>query len=129
MLGFFGKLLDSNEREINKLKPLVEATSSFEKKVSKLSDKELRGSFAKFKLEHERGRSLNELLPEVFSLVREAAKRTIKQHHFDVQLMAAIVLHQGKIAEQKTGEGKTLSATPALFLNAVSRKGVHLLIF
>ncbi|MBI2196402.1 preprotein translocase subunit SecA [Candidatus Daviesbacteria bacterium] len=126
MLGFFGKLLDSNEREINKLKPLVEATSSFEKKVSKLSDKELRGSFAKFKLEHERGKSLNELLSEVFSFVREAAKRTIKQRHFDVQLMAAIVLHQGKIAEQKTGEGKTLSATPALFLNAIVGKGVHL---
>ncbi|MDP3758600.1 MAG: preprotein translocase subunit SecA, partial [Candidatus Daviesbacteria bacterium] len=92
----------------------------------KLSDKELKGSFAKFKLEHERGKSLDELLPEVFSFVREAAKRTIKQRHFDVQLMAAIILHQGKIAEQKTGEGKTLSATPALLLNAVTGKGVHL---
>jgi preprotein translocase subunit SecA len=126
MLGFLGKLLDSNEREINKLKDTVEIINGLEKKVAKLSDKELKGSFAKFKLEHERGRSLDELLPEVFSFVREAAKRTLKQRHFDVQLMAAATLHQGKIAEQKTGEGKTLSATPALFLNAIAGKGTHL---
>ncbi|MDO8573680.1 MAG: preprotein translocase subunit SecA [Candidatus Daviesbacteria bacterium] len=126
MLGFLGKLLDSNEREINKFKPLVDAILGFEKKFSKLSDKELKGSLSKFKLEHERGKSLDELLPEVFAGVREAAKRTIKQRHFDVQMLAAISLHQGKIAEQKTGEGKTLSATPALFLNAIAGKGVHL---
>lgn len=126
MLDFFGKLLDSNEREINKLKPIVKLIGSFEKKLSKLTDKHLKGKLAEFRLEHERGRSLDELLPEVFACVREAAKRTIKQRHFDVQMMAAITLHQGKIAEQKTGEGKTLSATPALFLNAVSGKGVHL---
>ncbi|MBU1031497.1 preprotein translocase subunit SecA [Patescibacteria group bacterium] len=127
MLGFFGKLLDSNEREIKKLKPVVDAIGSLEKKISKLTDKELRGGFAKFKLEYEQGKSLDELLPEVFARVREASVRTIKQRHFDVQLMAAIILHQGKIAEQKTGEGKTLSATPALFLNAISGKGVHLI--
>ena len=126
MLDFFGKLLDSNEREVNKLKPIVEEINGLEKKVSKLTDKQLTGKFAEFKLEHERGKSLDELLPEVFAAVREAAKRTIKQRHFDVQLMAAITLHQGRIAEQKTGEGKTLSATPALFLNAISGKGVHL---
>ncbi|MCR4306023.1 MAG: preprotein translocase subunit SecA, partial [Candidatus Daviesbacteria bacterium] len=126
MLGFLGKLLDSNEREITKLRAIVEVVNSLEKKVSKLSDKELQGSFAKFKLEHERGKSLDELLPEVFACVREAAKRTLKQRHFDVQLMAAATLHQGKIAEQKTGEGKTLSATPALFLNAIAGKGTHL---
>lgn len=126
MLDFFGKLLDSNEREIKKLKPIVEQVNNLEKKVSKLSDKDLKASFAKFKLEHERGRSLDELLPEVFAYVREAAKRTVKQRHFDVQLMAAITLHQGKISEQRTGEGKTLSATPALFLNAIAGKGVHL---
>ncbi len=126
MLGFLGKLLDSNEREIDKFKPLIDAISNFEKKFSKLSDNELKSSFAKFKLEHERGKSLDELLPEVFAGVREAAKRTIKQRHFDVQMLAAISLHQGKIAEQKTGEGKTLSATPTLFLNAIAGKGVHL---
>ncbi|MBI2334416.1 preprotein translocase subunit SecA [Candidatus Daviesbacteria bacterium] len=126
MLGIFGKLLDSNEREIKKLKPLVDAINALEKKVSKLTDKELRGKFAEFKLAHERGKSLDELLPEAFAAVREASSRTIKQRHFDVQMMAAIVLHQGRIAEQKTGEGKTLSATPALFLNATAGKGAHL---
>ncbi|MBI2018469.1 preprotein translocase subunit SecA [Candidatus Daviesbacteria bacterium] len=125
MLGFFGKLLDSNEREINKFKPLVQTINLLEKKFSKLTDKQLKGKFAEFKLRYERGNSLGELLPEVFALVREAAKRTVKQRHFDVQMMAAITLHQGRIAEQKTGEGKTLSATPAIFLNAVTGKGIH----
>ena len=126
MLGFFGKLLDSNEREINKLKPLSLSINSFDKKVSKLTDKQLKGKFVEFKLQHTQGKSLDELLPEVFAAVREAASRNLKQRHFDVQLIAGISLHQGKIAEQKTGEGKTLSATPALFLNAIAGKGVHL---
>ena len=126
MLGILGKLLDSNEREIGKLKPLVDSINNLEKKASKLTDKQLKGKFAEFKVAHERGKSLEELLPEAFALVREATKRTLKMRHFDVQLMAAIILHQGKIAEQKTGEGKTLSATPALFLNAIAGKGVHL---
>lgn len=126
MLNFFGKLLDSNEREINKFKPVVSAINDLEKKTSKLTDKQLKGQFAQFKLAHEKGRSLDDLLPEVFATVREAAKRTVKMRHFDVQLIAAIALHQGRIAEQKTGEGKTLSATPALFLNAISGKSVHL---
>src|SRR3989344_2757791 len=91
MLNFLNKFLDSNERQVDKLKPLID-----------------------------------EMLPEVFACVREAAKRTIGERHFDVQLVAALTLHQGKVAEQKTGEGKTLSSTPALFLNAVAGKGVHL---
>ncbi|MBI2330151.1 preprotein translocase subunit SecA, partial [Candidatus Daviesbacteria bacterium] len=126
MLDFLGKLLDSNEREIKKLKPVVEAISGLEKKFAKLTEKQLKGKFTEFKLAHERGKSLDDLLSEAFAAVREAAKRTIKQRHFDVQMMAAITLHQGKIAEQRTGEGKTLSATPALFLNAIAGKGVHL---
>src|SRR3989344_5911161 len=126
MLSFLGKLLDSNEREIQKLKPVIEKIGECEKKISKLTDKNLKGSLAKFRHEYEKGESLDELLPEAFALVREASNRVIKQRHFDVQMMAAITLHQGKIAEQKTGEGKTLSATPALFLNAVAGKGVHL---
>ncbi len=125
MLGFLGKFLDSNDREINKLKSIVEEINSLEKKISKLSDRELQEKFAEFKLQHERGKSLDELLPEVFALVRESASRNIKQRHFDVQMMSGVVLHQGKIAEQKTGEGKTLSATPAIFLNALTGKGVH----
>ena len=126
MLGILGKLLDSNEREIKKLKPIVESINSLEKKASKFTDKQLRSKFAEFKLRYEQGKSLDEMLPEVFACVREAANRTIKQRHFDVQMMAATALHQGKIAEQKTGEGKTLSATPALFLNAIAGRGVHL---
>ncbi|OGE21417.1 preprotein translocase subunit SecA [Candidatus Daviesbacteria bacterium RIFCSPHIGHO2_01_FULL_40_24] len=125
-MDFLGKLLDSNEREVSKLKPLVAEVNNLEKRFGKLSDKQLKESFVKFKLDHEKGKSLDELLPEAFAAVREAAKRTIKQRHFDVQIMAAITLHQGRIAEQKTGEGKTLSATPALYLNAISGKGVHL---
>ncbi len=127
MLGFFGKLLDSNEREINKFKSIVESINALEKKISKLSDKQLKDKFAQLKLEHERSKSLDDLLQEAFALVRESAQRQIKQRHFDVQMMAAITLHQGKIAEQKTGEGKTLSATPAIFLNALSGKGVHVI--
>ena len=126
MLGILGKLLDSNEREIKKLKVIVESINNLEKKISKLTDKQLKGKFAEFKLQHERGKSLDELLPEAFACAREAAIRSIKQRHFDVQMMAAISLHQGKVAEQKTGEGKTLSATPAIFLNAIAGKGVHL---
>ena len=125
MLGFLGKLLDSNEREIKKLKPLIDSINDLEKKISKLSDKQLKGKFAQLKLEHERGKSLDELLPEAFAYVRETAQRVIKQRHFDVQMIAATALHQGRIAEQKTGEGKTLSATPAIFLNALTGKGVH----
>ncbi len=125
MLGIFGKLLDSNEREINKLKSLIENINSFEKKISKINDKQLKGMFAQFQLQYERGKSLEDLLPEVFAFVRESALRNIKQRHFDVQMMAAIVLHQGRIAEQRTGEGKTLSATPAILLNAIVGKGVH----
>ena len=126
MLGIFGKLLDSNDRQIKSFKPAIDKINSLEKKVSKLTPKQLQGKFEEFKLRHERGESLDELLPEVFACAREAAKRTIGERHYDVQLIAAIVLHQGKIAEQKTGEGKTLSASPALFLNAIAGKGVHL---
>jgi len=126
MLGIFGKFLDSNEREIGKLKSVVENINGFEKKISKFSDKQLKSKFVEFKSYYEKGKSLDELLPEVFACVRESAKRNLKQRHFDVQLMAAVTLHQGKIAEQRTGEGKTLSATPALFLNAIAGKGVHL---
>src|SRR3990167_6325914 len=126
MLGIFSRFLDSNEREINKFKSVILQINSLEGKIEKLTDVQLKGKLALFRLEHERGRSLDELLPEAFALVREAAKRTIKQRHFDVQLIAAIVLHQGKIAEQKTGEGKTLSATPTVFLNTITAKGAHI---
>ena len=126
MLGFLGKLLDSNDREINKLKPLIEEIQRLEKKTSRFTSVQLKSKFVEFKGRFEKGETLDELMSEVFATVREAAKRTIGQRHFDVQLMAAATLHQGKIAEQKTGEGKTLSASPTLFLNAIVGKGVHL---
>ena len=126
MLGIFGKFLDSNEREIKGLKPTLEKIAGFEKKLEKLGKKALQGKFEEFKGRLQKGETLDDLLPEVFASVREAAKRTIGERHFDVQLLAAITLHKGNIAEQRTGEGKTLSATPALFLNAISGKGVHL---
>src|SRR3989344_8743701 len=104
MLGILGKFLDSNEKHIGKLKPQVDAINEIEKKFTKLTDEKLRSKTAEFKLRHERGEILDDLLPEAFAAVREASHRTLSQRHFDVQLIAGITLHQGKIAEQKTGE-------------------------
>src|SRR3989338_2672224 len=126
MLGILGKFLDSNEKQIGKLKPQVDAINDLEKKFTKLSDEKLRTKTAEFKLRHERGETLDDLLPESFAAVREASQRTLSQRHFDVQLIAGIPLHQGKIAEQRTGEGKTLTASLALYLNSLAARGVHL---
>ena len=126
MLGILGRFLDSNEKQIKKLEPQVVAVNSLEKNFQKLSDEKLPAKTAEFKLRHERGESLDDLLPETYAAVREASKRTLGQRHFDVQILAGIVLHQGKIAEQRTGEGKTLTAALALYLNSLSGKGVHL---
>src|SRR3990170_3419687 len=122
-----GKIFDSNEREIKKLEPLVELTGSFEKDVKKLSDAKLRAQTEEFKKRLEEGDDLEDILPEAFATVREAAKRTIGQRHFDVQIMGGIALHEGKIAEMRTGEGKTLVATLPLYLNALEGKGTHLI--
>lgn len=126
MLKFFASLLDSNEREIVRLRQITEKINSFEESFSGLDQKEFLAKTSEFKLRLNRGETLDDLLPETYALVREAAKQTINERHFDVQLIAAIVLHQGKVAEQRTGEGKTLSAVPALYLNALNGKGVHL---
>ncbi len=126
MLNFLTKFLDSNEKQVKKLDPLVEEVGSFEKKLDKLTDAKLAAKTAEFKLRHERGETLDDLLPEAFAAVREAAKRTLGQRHYDVQIIAGAALHQGKIAEQRTGEGKTLTASLALYLNSLSGKGVHL---
>jgi len=122
LVSFIG---DSNERELRRLQPLVDKINALEPELEKLSDGELRAKTDEFKARLGRGESLDSLIPEVFASVREAAKRTIKQRHFDVQLMGGIVLHQGKIAEMKTGEGKTLVATLPVTLNALTGKGVH----
>ena len=116
---------DSNEREIRRLQPAVDEINALEPEFEKLSNDELKAKAAEFKARLEEDESLDSLLPEVFAAVREAAKRTIKQRHFDVQLLGGIVLHQGKIAEMKTGEGKTLVATLPVSLNALTGEGVH----
>jgi preprotein translocase subunit SecA len=126
MFKLFSGLLDSNEKELKRLHPLVEEINTLEPEYEQLSDAELRAKTDEFKTRLADGESLDEILPEAFAAVREAAKRTIRQRHFDVQLMGGIVLHQGKIAEMKTGEGKTLVATLPLYLNALAGQGCHL---
>ncbi len=126
MFNFLGKLLDSNEKETKGLRLIVESVNKLDDHVKKLKDNEFAAKTAEFKERLASGQILDDLLPEAFALVREAAHRTIGERHYDVQLMASITLHNGKIAEQKTGEGKTLSATPALYLNALTGRGAHL---
>lgn len=126
MFKLIGNLLDSNEREVKKLSPQVELINSHEDSFKKLSAKKLKEKTSEFKKRLEKGETLDDLLPEAFAAVREAARRTIGQRHFDVQLMGGVVLHQGKIAEMRTGEGKTLVATLPLYLNALESKGAHL---
>jgi len=110
---------DANERYIDKIRPLLEEVNSFEKQISKLSDDELKNKTEEFKNQFLKGASLDEILPEAFAAVREAAKRTLGQRHFDEQILGGIVLHQGKIAQMATGEGKTLTATLSAYLNAI----------
>ncbi len=116
---------DANEKYLKKLEPIVEKINSFEPKFEKFSDTQLKEKTKEFKQRLGKGESLDDILPEGFALVREAGKRTLNQRHYDVQLIGGIVLHQGKIAEMKTGEGKTLAATLPVYLNALSGKGVH----
>ncbi|MCH7492522.1 preprotein translocase subunit SecA [Patescibacteria group bacterium] len=120
---FFG---DPNKREINKLAPAVNAINNIEKDFEKLSDAQLKSKSDGLKKSITEKKTLDEILPESFALIREAIKRSVKQRAYDVQLMAAITLHNGIISEQKTGEGKTLSATIAAFLNSLTGKGVHI---
>ncbi|HRN78317.1 MAG TPA: preprotein translocase subunit SecA [Candidatus Dependentiae bacterium] len=125
--GILAKILGTdNERKIQKLRPIVNQINALEPSISKLTDEQLGEKTNEFRKQLSQGKTLDDILPEAFACVREAAKRTLGQRHFDVQLMGGIVLHQGKIAEMKTGEGKTLTATLALYLNALEGKGAHL---
>lgn len=126
MLGFLRNILDDNAREIKKLSRQVEAINALEPEISALSDADLQAKTAEFRRRLDQGETLEELLPEAFAVVREASKRVLGLRHFDVQLMGGIVLHQGRIAEMKTGEGKTLVATLPAYLNALTGKGVHI---
>jgi preprotein translocase subunit SecA len=115
-----------NERELKRIQPLVERINQREPEISPLSDDQLRGKTAEFKERIGRGESIEEILPEAFAVVRETARRTLGERHYDVQLIGGIVLHAGKIAEMATGEGKTLVSTLPAYLNALEGKGVHI---
>ena len=125
--GIIGKFLkNSSQREIDRLKSIVEKINSWETKIKDIPDENFPAKTQEFKSRINKGAKLDDLIPEAFAYVREASKRTLSERHFDVQLMGGIILHQGKIAEMKTGEGKTLVATLPAYLNSLLGKGVHI---
>ncbi|MBN2231236.1 MAG: preprotein translocase subunit SecA [Deltaproteobacteria bacterium] len=126
MFGLVKKIVGSkNDRELRRLDPLVQRVNGIEAETKRLTDAELRGQTELFRRRLAAGETVDELLPDAFAVVREAALRTLGMRHFDVQLLGGIVLHEGRIAEMKTGEGKTLVATLPVYLNALAGKGVH----
>jgi len=128
ILNLLTKVFGSkNERELKKLQPIVEKINTFEPELQAMSDGQLKARTSQFKERLEKGESMEDVLPETFATVREASVRTLNMRHFDVQLVGGIVLHQGKIAEMKTGEGKTLAATLPAYLNALTGRGVHII--
>src|ERR1700733_6851136 len=127
MLGAVARKLfgSSNDRRVRKFQPKVDAINALEPEIVKLTDEQLRARTDEFKKQIAEGASLDDILVPAFATVREAAKRAIGQRHFDVQLVGGMILHEGRISEMKTGEGKTLVATLAVYLNALAGKGVH----
>ena len=127
MIGAVARKLfgSSNERRMRSYRPRVEEINALESELEALSDEALRARTDEFKKQLAEGATLDDILVPAFATVREAGKRTLGQRHFDVQLIGAMVLHEGKIAEMKTGEGKTLVATLPVYLNALSGRGVH----
>ncbi len=125
MLKMLAEMWDTNLREVKRLRKRIEDINLLEPEFEKLSDSELRAKTEEFKNRLTEGETLDDILPEAFAVIREGAKRTLGQRHFDVQLMGGIVLHEGKISEMKTGEGKTLVATLPVYLNALTGRGVH----
>ena len=127
-MGLFKKIFKSySEKEVKRVMSIVEKINGMEEEISKLSDNDLRAKTDYFKEELKNGKTLDDILPEAFAVVREASKRVLGMRHFDVQLIGGIILHQGRIAEMKTGEGKTLVATLPVYLNALEEKGVHVI--
>ena len=116
-----------SEKEVKRVKPIVNKINGLEEEMTKLTDNELRAKTEYFKGQLKEGKTLDDILPEAFAVVREASKRVLGMRHFDVQLIGGIILHQGRIAEMKTGEGKTLVATLPVYLNALEGKGVHVI--
>ena len=126
-MSFIDKLLgNTSEAKLKKMRPIVAKINALEPRYQAMTDEELRQQTALFKARLEKGETLDDILPEAFAVVREAAVRTVGMRHFDVQLLGGMVLHQGRIAEMKTGEGKTLVATLPAYLNALTGKGVHI---
>jgi preprotein translocase subunit SecA len=125
-MNIFSRILDLNARELDRLEKVVVKINSFEEKTKKLKDSDFKIKTGEFKKRLEKGETLEEILPEAYALVREASDRILGKRHYDVQMMAATALFEGRVAEQKTGEGKTLSAVPALYLRALTGRGVHL---
>ncbi|MGE5554089.1 MAG: preprotein translocase subunit SecA [Betaproteobacteria bacterium] len=125
MFGLLRNVFNSNEKEIRRLRSVVERINALEDQVRPLTNDELRAKTDDFRRRLANGETLDQLLPEAFAVVREAGRRTLNQRHYDVQLMGGIVLHEGNIAEMKTGEGKTLAATAPVYLNALTGRGVH----
>ena len=127
-MGVLSKIFKSySEKEVKRIMPIVAKINELEEEISKLTDEELKNQTNKLKKELEQGKTLDDILPEAFATVREASKRVLGMRHFDVQLIGGIILHQGRIAEMKTGEGKTLVATLPVYLNALTGKGVHVI--
>ncbi|MFR5072762.1 MAG: DEAD/DEAH box helicase [Bianqueaceae bacterium] len=125
-MAFLEKIFGSQSaKELKRIQPQVDGILALEPDMEKLSDEELRGKTIEFKERLDKGETLDDLLVEAYAVVREAAQRTLGQKHFPVQLLGGIILHQGRIAEMKTGEGKTLTATLPSYLNALTGEGVH----
>ena len=127
-MGILSKVFKSySEKEVKRVMPIVDSINELEESISKLSDEELKNKTTEFKTQLKEGKTLDDILPEAFAVVREASKRVLGMRHFDVQLIGGIILHQGRIAEMKTGEGKTLVATLPAYLNALTGEGVHVI--
>ena len=127
----FGQILTKivgtqNDRELKRLRPRVAEINAFEPAIKVLSDEQLRGKTIEFRTRLANGETLDELLPEAFAVVREAGRRVLQMRHYDVQMIGGMVLHNGTLAEMKTGEGKTLVATLPAYLNALAGQGVHI---
>ena len=126
-MNVFSKVFGTHsQREVKRIMPLVEKTEALRPEMQKLTDEELRDKTREYKRRLEEGATIDDLLPEAFATVREAAKRVLGMEHYRVQIIGGIILHQGRIAEMKTGEGKTLVSTLPAYLNALEGKGVHI---
>ena len=126
-LSFISKFIkSSNQKELDRMVEIVNKINLLEENISNLKDEDFPKKTIELKEQIEKGQNLDEVLPQAFALVREASKRTRKERHYDVQLIGGIVLHESKIAEMRTGEGKTLTISLAAYLNALTEKGVHI---